>query len=106
MKRLEAFCNSANKTTGSSHPSDEKRWFDFICQTVEDSQTFDYDTLLRFLMDEEYWGKRSLDNVESMGRFAWDEQHASELALEYDNYVRILQYYNNNWKRRMKRQNS
>ena len=50
LRKLELFCNGANKTTGSSHPSDEERWFDFICQTVDDNQTFDFDTIFRFLM--------------------------------------------------------
>lgn len=99
LKKLEAFCNNANKNTGASHPCDEERWFDFICQTVDDQRTFDYDTLSKFLMDEEYWGKRPSDGAESMGRFAWDERHAGDLALEYDSFVRILQHYND-WKQR------
>ena len=93
LKKLECFCNGANKTTGSSHPSDEERWFDFICQTVDDNQTFDFDTIYRFLMDEEYWGKKEQGFLGAMGHFAWDEEHAGELAAEYDNYVRILTYY-------------
>lgn len=99
LKKLEIFCNAANKTTGSSHPSDEERWFDFICQTVEDRQTFDFDTIYRFLMDEDYWGKKEQGFIGAMGHFAWDEEHAGELASEYDNYVRILQFYNK-WKYR------
>ncbi len=93
LKKLELFCNLANKTTGSSHPSDEERWFDFICQTVDDNQTFDYDTLYRFLMDEEYWGRKEPNFIGAMGRFAWSEELASELASEYENYVRLLEYY-------------
>lgn len=93
LQKLELFCEGANKSTGSTHPSDEKRWFEFICQTVDDKRTFDYDTIFRFLMDEEYWGKREAGLVGAMGHFAWDEEQACELATEYDNYVRILQFY-------------
>ena len=93
LAKLERFCNSANKSTGSSHPSDEERWFDFICQTVDDNQTFDFDTIFRFLMDEDYWGKKENGFIGVMGRFAWDEEQAGKLATEYDNYVRFLQYY-------------
>ena len=93
LKKLERFCNGANKTTGSSHPSDEERWFDFICQTVDDDQIFDFDTLFRFLMDESYWGKKDPSFIGSMGNFAWDEEHAEKLATEYDNYVRFLKFY-------------
>lgn len=99
LEKLEHFCNAANKTTGSSHPCDEERWFDFICQTVEDNQMFDYDTIFHFLMDEDYWGKKSTDYIGAMGRYAWDEEHARELAAEYDNYVRILKFYKDRkWK--------
>lgn len=44
-------------------------------------------------MDEDYWGKKEPDFLGAMGHFAWDEEHAGELAAEYDNYVRILSYY-------------
>lgn len=97
LDKLCDFCNLANKSTGSTNPNDEKRWFDFICQTVDDKKVFDYDTLYRFLIDEEFWGTH--DVLGPMGHFAWSEEMAEELATEYDNYVRILQYYN---KRRIK----
>ena len=93
LKKLERFCNGANKSTGSSHPSDEERWFDFICQTVDDNQTFDFETIYRFLLDEDYWGKKEPGFIGAMGHFAWDEEQAGELAAEYDNYVRLLKYY-------------
>lgn len=93
LEKLNKFCNGANKSTGSSHPSDEERWFDFICQTVDDNQVFDYDTLYRFLIDENYWGKKDPSFMGVIGHFAWDEKHAEELASEYDNYVRFLKYY-------------
>lgn len=83
----------ANKSTGSSHPCDEERWFDFICQTVDDEKIFDYDILFGFLTDEEYWGKKDPDFLGAIGQFAWDEEKGAELASEYENYVRILQYY-------------
>ena len=95
LKKLERFCHCANKSTGSAHPSDERRWFDFICQTVDDGLVFDYDTILRFLMDEEYWGRKDARSIATIGQFAWDERHATELASEYDSYVRLLQFYKN-----------
>ena len=93
LNKLTLFCNAANKSTGSSHPCDEERWFDFICQTVDDGRVFDYDTLFKFLQDEEYWGKKEKGFLGVIGQFAWNEENAEELASEYDNYVRILQYY-------------
>lgn len=93
LQKLVKFCNAANKSTGSSHPCDEERWFDFICQTVDDEKIFDYDILFGFLTDEEYWGKKDPDFLGAIGQFAWDEEKGAELASEYENYVRILQYY-------------
>lgn len=49
LEKLKLFCSTANKATGSSHPCDRDKWFDFICQTVDDGKVFDYDTLARFL---------------------------------------------------------
>lgn len=93
LKKLRLFCNAANKSTGSTHPCDEERWFDFICQTVEDNRMFDYDTLYRFLMDKEYWGEKPKDFIGVMGTYAWSEDMAAELAMEYENYTRFLEYY-------------
>lgn len=93
LKKLELFCNNANKSTGSSHPCDQERWFDFICQTVDDERIFDYTTLANFLQDETYWGKKSEGFIGVIGDFSWDEEHAYELASEYERACEILQYY-------------
>lgn len=58
LKKLTLFCNAANKSTGSAHPSDQERWFDFVCQTVDDGRMFDYSNLVSFLQDEVYWGTK------------------------------------------------
>ena len=93
LEKLTNFCNLANKSTGSTHPCDEQRWFDFICQTVDDNKLFDYDMLFKFLTDEDYWGRKKESSIGVIGKFAWNEENAEELASEYENYVRILQYY-------------
>lgn len=93
LRKLKAFCNGANKSTGSSHPCDRERWFDFICQTVDDGKLFDYSTLASFLQDENYWGKKPDGFIGVLGHYAWDEEKAYELANEYENLCEILQYY-------------
>lgn len=93
LKKLKLFCSAANKSTGSSHLYDQERWFDFICQTVDDGKMFDYSTLASFLQDESYWGKKPDDFIGVMGNYAWDEEHAYELASEYKNLCEILGYY-------------
>lgn len=91
LEKLRSFYYCANKTTGSSHPCDEKRWFDFVIQTVEDGRTLDYNTFCRFLTDGDFWRERGLESTQS----TWSDENAEELAMEYDNYVRFLQYYLN-----------
>lgn len=93
LKKLKKFCSAANKSTGSSHPCDQERWFDFICQTVDDGRMFDYSTLASFLHDEAYWGKKSDNFIDVMGSYAWDEEHACELASEYESLCGVLLYY-------------
>lgn len=95
LEKLELFCNAANKSTGSSNPYDKERWFDFICQTVDDGKIFDYSTLSDFLSDESYWGKKPDDFIGGMGRYAWDEEKALELASEYESLCEIVEYYKN-----------
>ncbi len=89
LRKLTVFCAIANKSTGSAHPSDEEKWFDFVCQTVDDDRTFDYDVLYSFLVDEEYW--------ENKGITAWSKDKADDLASEYESYVKLLRYYKQKW---------
>lgn len=93
LEKLKSFCALANKSTGSSHPNDQERWFDFICQTVDDDKIFDYTTLGRFLQDEVYWNKKPDDFNGVMGDYAWDEDQAYELASEYEQACILLRYY-------------
>lgn len=93
LRKLKAFCDGANKTTGSSHPMDRERWFDFICQTVDDDRVFEYSALANFLKDEAYWGTKQEGFIGAMGDYAWSEDKAYELADEYSAAVEVLQYY-------------
>ena len=93
LDKLTQFCNFANKSTGSTHPADQERWYDFICQTVDDDKIFDFTTLSLFLQDEDYWGKKDPEFIGVIGRFAWDKDSAEELASEYEAACSILQYY-------------
>ncbi len=93
LRKLESFCANANKTTGSSHPMDRERWFDFICQTVDDDRVFEYTALANFLQDEEYWGAKPEGFMGAMDDYAWSEDKSYELAGEYSSAVEVLQYY-------------
>ena len=85
LTKLRDFYLCANKSTGSSHPDDEQRWFAFICQTVEDKKIITAEQeFLEFLQDKEYWG---ID--------VFEEDVAFELLHEYNKITGCLKYYIN-----------
>lgn len=49
---LSAFSSTANKSTGSSHPSDRERWYRFIEQVHNDGGRLDEDVLYTWLVGE------------------------------------------------------
>jgi hypothetical protein len=75
--KLRSFSGLANKSTGSSHPNDEERWFDFIVSIVVNQEKLDTLLLRRWLIEEERWHEDIADN----------------LAVEFSQGVRLLQYY-------------
>lgn len=76
VELLHLFSTLANKSTGSSHPADGKRWRDFISQSFRTDQILDSDSLSGLLMDE-----------------GWPEESAHELAAEYQSAIRVLRNY-------------
>lgn len=94
LRKLCSFCNCANKSTGASHPCDQERWYDFICQTIDDERIVDTETLFKFLQDEEYWGSNTSTVI---GSSAWSEEKAGELALQYEQACSVLLYYKENY---------
>jgi hypothetical protein len=67
-KKLRMFSRLANKYSGSSHPMDRGRWYDFIVSAHQEGADFDASTLARWL--QEVGG--------------WDERLSHELAIEYE----------------------
>jgi hypothetical protein len=72
-KKFRAFSGLANRSTGSSHPNDQERWFDFIVSVHRSQSDLDANTLERLLHEEEHW----------------PESAALKLALEYE-FARAL----------------
>ncbi|MGE6322728.1 hypothetical protein ACQKEF_21065 [Pseudomonas oryzihabitans] len=56
---LVAFSNGANKATGSSHPLDRKRWFDFILAVDRSPRRPDLEQVLRWLVEAEGWSEET-----------------------------------------------
>lgn len=78
--KLRRFSGAANKSTRASHPSDERRWFDFIVSVHRSGQRFDADQLARWLHEAD----------------GWDERTAHDLAGRFESATALLKFYDEN----------
>lgn len=76
-RKLRIFSAAANKSSGASHPLDQRRWFDFIIAVHESRKMIGTDHLIRWLHEIE----------------RWDEESAHELAGQYETALSLLQRY-------------
>ncbi|WP_127346409.1 hypothetical protein [Pseudidiomarina mangrovi] len=73
-KKLEQFTSMANMSSGSSHPSDKRRWLDFIITTYHHGKRVDTHDLERLLLTK-----------------GWSELHAQELAIQFEFGIELLE---------------
>ena len=76
-KALRQFSGAANKSTGSSHPADRKRWMRFLVLAHLSGRDLGAETLGRWLIEIE----------------GWDDNSAHELAIEYEFGRDLLRQY-------------
>ena len=76
VKKLKKFSVAANKSTGSAHPSDLKRWFDFIITVHHEHNNLDVSRLSGWLIEREHW----------------PEDIVHELAMEYEFAMGLLDF--------------
>jgi len=79
-KKLQSFSSLANKSTGSSHPSDLQRWLIFIVSIHSEDTKFDSSLLYRWLTEDENWSS----------------EIANTLSLEYEFGLSLLSFYDEN----------
>ena len=74
---LDRFSNSANKSTGSSHPSDFQRWSDFLIEVHKEGSghRLSGEFLAKWLEEE----------------LGWPSEQADKLAVEYEFARDVLQ---------------
>lgn len=72
---LTGFSRSANKSTGSAHPADLVRWFQFLVATHRENTPLDPTQLAKWLVEEK-----------------WPDEQAGELAQEYEFGRGLLRY--------------
>lgn len=75
-RALERFSTAANKSTGSSHPLDNRRWNDFIVAIHNNGDDLSADVLRRWLIED-----------------GWDPDSAMDLAIEYERGRDLLKQY-------------
>jgi hypothetical protein len=76
FKKLLRFSRSANKSTGSSHPLDRKRWFDFLLTIYGEHGNLHVSDLTRWLIESE----------------KWPEDVAHDLSIEYEFAMGLFDY--------------
>ena len=75
-RALRVFSSSANKSTGSSHPCDKERWFEFVVLAYKSDKKLAVDEVGKFLVDD-----------------GWSDSIASDLSCEYEYSLSLLEYY-------------
>lgn len=76
IKKLTRFSRAANKSTGSSHPLDRERWYDFLLSVHPEHEKLHVTDLRRWLIEDEHW----------------PEDTAHDLAIEYEFSMGLLDY--------------
>lgn len=74
-KALLRFSNLANKSTGSSHPLDRKRWFEFLILANETGSNLYADLIIRSLVE-----------------LGWSEEKAIDLGIQFEFAEDLLAY--------------
>ena len=77
---LHSFSVAANKSTGSGHPSDRKRWFQFLMSANKANKKPDPELLERWLVEAEEWPP------DVASRLAIQYEFGLDLLNEYDYY--------------------
>lgn len=78
--KLKRFSGAANKSTGASHPSDQRRWFDFLIAVHRGGDKPGADRLARWLHEVDGWGE------DSAHRLAGDFETAIDLLAYYEEH--------------------
>jgi hypothetical protein len=73
---LRKFSSAANKSTGSTHPRDRERWFEFITLIHKSEKNISPEEMQKFLIED-----------------GWTEDFSFELACEFEYSLDLLEYY-------------
>ena len=71
-RKLRGFSRVANRWSGSRHPADRERWYDFILSAHEEGARCDAEALARWLREEGGWDADRADTLAGEYQFARD----------------------------------
>ena len=63
MTLLNRFCGLANKSTGSAHPLDKERWYDFLIMVGSQRPALTAHDLMRWLTEVDAWPARTAQDL-------------------------------------------
>lgn len=72
MGKLKFFSDVANKSTGSMHPLDQERWFDFLITVHQEHKNLQGAQLKRWLLEVEHWPEDMAHELTVQYEFAMD----------------------------------
>lgn len=75
--KLRRFSASANKSTGSSHPHDEDRWYEFLVSVILENDDIYSSRLRRWLVEEG----------------GWSDDIADKLSGQFEEGIDLLKFY-------------
>lgn len=76
FRLLERFSKFANQSTGSSHPMDREKWFDFIWHVHDNDIDFGPSVFQRYIIEEA----------------KWPEDKGGKLVIEYEFALGLLRH--------------
>lgn len=62
-KNLRQFSANANKSTGTGHPLDQRRWFEFVISAHRSEESVNARYLCRWLIEVDGWSDKSAQNL-------------------------------------------
>jgi hypothetical protein len=71
MTLLKRFCGLANKSTGSAHPMDRERWYDFLIMVGNQRPALTAHDVMRWLTEVDAWPARTAQDLVIEFEFAF-----------------------------------
>lgn len=75
MRALSLFSSTANRATGTGHPLDQEKWFQFVAIGVRDNKLAPVDVIREYLLQD-----------------GWSEEKTDRLCFEYEYCIDVMRF--------------